>query len=273
MSPLPPPLSQPYDQLEQVLNLGRVRMNDSIASVGGDILTDQQPFTAVMAQGAWRAFQEYLANMGSVRFKKPLAMTGFPPVANFDPASWTTLTWQAYFDGQSAWVPPFAPVLPQDMILPLKLWERQTGTNSQFSCNPMEQCVESLPDCRKGPFNAYWYWENDTLYMPGSIYSMDLRMEYAAYLADFAVNTDGTVIGAQPVPVMRALNPLAWYFCAEAAEGRDDVDKDSFVAKAEKACRSLFNREVAMKQRRPVSRRCFSGRSDSNYGYGNSGFN
>jgi hypothetical protein len=258
--PLPPPLTAPYDQLEQVLQLGRVRLNDAIQSINGDILTDQQPFTATMVTGAWRAFQEYLANMGSVRFKKPLVLFGFPPVASTDPASWTALTWSNFFDGVSYWVPPFASVLPQDMILPLKMWERQTGTQSQFDCAPMEQAVESLPDCRKGPFNGYWYWENDTLYMPGSIYSMDLRFEYAAYLADFATNLDGTVIGAQPVPVMRALNPLAWYFCAEAAEGRDDVDKDSFILKAERACRNNFNREVAMKQRRPVSRRCFSGR-------------
>jgi len=43
-----------------------------------DILTDAQPFTATIGTGAWRAFQEYLANMGSVRSKKPLVMTGFP---------------------------------------------------------------------------------------------------------------------------------------------------------------------------------------------------
>jgi hypothetical protein len=256
-------LAAPYDTLESVLNLSRVRLNDAIASINGEIFTDQQPFTATMCTGAWRAFQEYLANMGSVRFKKPLLLSGFPVVGTFDPASWTALTWQSYFDGQQFWVPPDVPVLPQDFILPLKMWERQSGTNSQFDRAPMEQAVESLPFARKGPFNAFWYWENDTLYMPGSIYPMDFRFEYAAYLADFQVNSDGTVIGAQQVPVMRALNPLAWYFCAEAAEGRDDVDKDTFIAKAEKACRNLFNREVAMKQRRPVSRRGFSSHRQS----------
>jgi hypothetical protein len=262
---LPPPtLAAPYDTLESVLNLSRVRLNDAIASLAGDIITDAQPFTAVMAQGAWRAFQEYLANMGSVRFKKPLMIQGYPPVGSIDPASWTALTWQSFFDGRAFWVPPDVGVLPQDFIMPLKMWERANGTNSTFC--PMEQAVEAIPDCRKGPFNGSWYWENDTLYMPGSIYSMDLRWEYAAYLADFQVNSDGTVIGAQQVPVMRALNPLAWYFCAEAAEGRDDVDKDTFIAKAEKACRMLFNREVAMKQRRPVSRRGFSSHHRQSYG-------
>jgi hypothetical protein len=259
--PLPPPLTAPYDTVEMVLNTARVRMNDAIASIGGDILTDNQPFTQTMIIAAWRKFQAYLANMGSVRFKKPLVLTGFPVVANLDPSSWTTLTWQGYFDGLSVWVPPFASVLPQDFISPLKMWERQTGSNSQFF--PMEQSVESLCDARKGPFNGSWYWENDTLYMPGSLYSMDLRFEYAAYLADFASNTDGSVIGAQPVPIMRSLDALAYYFCAEAALGRDDVDAEPFNQKGDQAARMIFNREVSMKQRRPVSRRGFSSHRQS----------
>jgi hypothetical protein len=261
--PLPPPLTAPYDTLESVLQAGRVRMNDAIQSLGGDILTDTQPFTQTMVTLAWRKFQAYLANLGCVRFKKPLVLTGFPPVASIDPASWTALTWSSFFDGMSYWVPPFASVLPQDMIMPLKMWERQSGSAAQFV--PMEQAVEALPDCRKGPYNSCWYYENDTLYMPGSIYSMDLRFEYAAYLADFAVNPDGSVIGAQPVPIMRSLDALSYYFCAEAALGRDDVDAEPFNQKGDQAARMIFNREVAMKQRRPVSRRCFSG-NRSSYG-------
>jgi hypothetical protein len=235
-------------------------MNDAIQSIGGDVLTDTQPFTQTMVTLAWRKFQAYLANLGCARFKKPLVLYGFPPVASYDPASWTALTWSNFFDGVSYWVPPFASVLPQDFILPLKMWERQTGTQSQFDRAPMTQAVEALPDCRKGPFNGYWYWENDTLYMPGSIYPMDLRFEYAAYLADFAANPDGSVIGAQPVPIMRSLDALSYYFCAEAALGRDDVDAEPFNQKGDQAARMIFNREVTMKQRRPVSRRCFSGR-------------
>jgi hypothetical protein len=261
--PFPQPVVAPYDQLESVLQLGRTRMNDAIASINGDILTDSQPFTYTMIVAAWREFQAYLANLGYSRFKKPLLLTAFPPVANFDPASWTTLNWSGYFDGEALWVPPAVGVLPADWILPLRIWERQTGSNSQFDLAPMEMAVDVLPDCRKGPWNRYWLWENDTLYMPGSLYSMDFRFEYAAYLPDFLADPDGVVLPNQAVPVMRARNPLAWYFCAEAAEGRDDVDKATFIANAEKDCRFIFNREVAMKQRRPVSRKCYSSHRSS----------
>jgi hypothetical protein len=246
----------PYDTLESALNLGRVRMGDAIASLGGDVLTDLQPFTNTMVNSAWRKLQAYLANLGYSRMKKPVVLYGLTAVTSYDPASWTALTWSSFFNGSGYDIPPTSPVLPQDFILPLKIWERQNGSNAQFI--PMEQCVEALPDARKGPFNSYWYWENDTLYMPGSIYSMDLRLEYAAYLSDFAANVDGTVIGAQPVPIMRAQDALANYFCAEAALGRNDVDADPFTLKGDQAARMIFNREVAMKQRRPVSRRSFS---------------
>lgn len=232
-------------------------MNDAIQSIEGDVLTDTQPFTQTMVIGAWRKLQAYLANLGYSRMKKPLVLTGIPAVTSFDPASWTALTWSNYFNGSGYLTPPAAPVLPQDWILPLKVWERQSGSNAQFG-DPMEQCVESLPAARKGPYNSFWYWENDTLYMPGSIYAMDLRFEYAAYLSDFAANEDGSVIGAQPVPIMRALDSLAYYFCAEAALGRDDVDAEPFNLKGDQAARMIFNREVSMKQRRPVSRRCYS---------------
>lgn len=260
--PPPTPLA-PYDVLDSILNVGRVRMNDAIASIGGDILTDSQPFTQVMANIAWRRLQSFLANLGYSRLKKPLVLTGLPVVGNYDPASQTYLNWSLFFDGTSYYAPPATPVLPQDWILPLRMWERVTGSGAPFV--PMEMAVDALPDVRKTAYNQYWLWENDTLFMPGSIYSMDLRAEYAAFLADF--ETVGDVPWyEQPVPIMRCMDALAWYFCAEAAGPRNDLDAEGFIAKAEKAASLIFNKEVSMKQRRPVSRRCYAGGQNSSYG-------
>ena len=58
--PLPPILTAPYDTIESVLNLARVRINDAIASIQGDILKDNQPFTLEMANAGWRTLQEFL---------------------------------------------------------------------------------------------------------------------------------------------------------------------------------------------------------------------
>ena len=60
--PTPVPFS-PYPVLDDVLNLAaRVRVNDAIQLIGGDTLTDSQPFTQVMTNAAWLKLQQFLGN-------------------------------------------------------------------------------------------------------------------------------------------------------------------------------------------------------------------
>jgi hypothetical protein len=263
MPPVPPPAPlAPYDTVNSVLNIARVRMNDAIQSIGGDVLTNTQPFTQEMTNSAWRVLQSYLANLGYSRFKKPLVLPAFPIVADFDPAANTQLTWTFFFDGANYWYPPSVTLFPSDLIIPLRCWERMTGTNSRFL--EMEQCTDRLPDVRKIGFNRYFLWENDTLYMPGSVFSMDLRFEYAAYLPDFFnIGEEGEPAFVpwfqQQVPIMRCKNALAYYICAEAAGPRNDMDADPFIQKAQNEARLLLNVEVSQRQRHPVQRRPYSG--------------
>ena len=260
-----PPPTGPYPILDDILNLARVRMNDAIASIGGDILTDAQPFTQVMANAAWRRLQTFLANMGYSRFKKPLILPGMPIAANPDPASQCQLTWSYFFDGTSFFYPPDVYVFPQDFILPLRVWERLS--NTQMSFIPMEMAVDRLPDCRKVGYNRFWLWENDTLYMPGSVFVMDLRFEYASFLPDF--ETVGAVLWyQQPVPIMRCQDALACYICAEAAEPRNDMDSAPWILKGNQEARLIFNKEVSQKQRRSVSRQSYAGNYRSGWGGG-----
>ena len=58
--PLPPPNLAPYHTLEGVLNTARVRLNDAIQQLSGDILKDSQPFTQQMANSAWLRLQQFL---------------------------------------------------------------------------------------------------------------------------------------------------------------------------------------------------------------------
>lgn len=266
--PAPPPLA-PYDVLDSILNATRVRMNDAIQSIGGDILTDQQPFTQEMSNDGWRKLQSFLANLGYSRLKKPLLLTSFPAVADLDPSSWTTLDWTFYFDGVSYWTPPDVNLFPSDFILPLRVSERRSGSQSGWSKMTMAQ--DELPALRKTAYNGCWLWENDTLYMPGSVYPFDLRMEYAAFLPDFL--TAGSVQWyQQPVPIMRCKNALSYYICAEAAGIRNDMDADPFIVKAEQEARLILNQEVSQRQRTPVRRRCYSGGNRGIYGTGYGGY-
>lgn len=251
---LPPGALAPYDSVNTVLNTARVRLNDAIQSIGGDVLTNNQPFTQVIVNTAWRRLQEFLANLGFTRSKSETILTGLPVVASSDPASQVSLSWTNYNDGVNEWT---SPVLPQDLILPLKLWERQSGTNARFL--PMGVALDGLPTDPKGGRNLLWEWRNDTIFMPGSQLVMDLRLRYAAYLPDF-ITTGGVLWYNQPVPVMRSLDAFSNYICAEMANARGDMDGATFEAKAEAAARLIFNREVQMKQRVNIRRQPRSGR-------------
>lgn len=296
--PSPSPLA-PYDTVDSCLNLVRSKMLDTIGSLAGDILTDAQPFMQEYTNAGWRELQLFLAGLGYSRLKQPFFGWAYPVVANTDPALYTQLTWSAFIntDGTN-YAPPYVNVLPQNMILPLRVSERISslspvpdggigygegpyggppgyggapatisggGAGTQrFS--PMQMAKDELPQTSKGPYNGWWLWETDTLYMPGSIYSMDLRMELAIYLEDFLTSPDETIQWYQrPVPIMRAKTALAYFIADEVVQAREDL-AGSFTEKAQQAARQIYNIEVSQKQRVPTQRRPYCGNRGNGYG-------
>jgi hypothetical protein len=266
--PIPSPLAvAPYDMLESVLNTARTRVNDAIASLGGDILTDVQPFTGTMTNSAWRKLQAFLANLGYSRYKRKFWGYAYPVTAVTDPSLPNILSWTSFFDGTSYWTPPNVNVLPFDFICPLKMGERQTGSLAPF--RPMHAAPDGLYEQQKIPWNRQFEWKNDQIYIPGSTFSMDLEVEYAAYDADFVTTNNvlgnpatnpATTPSNMPVPIMRCQSAFANYLCAEVAVGRDDVDMQAFVTAAETDAKLIMNNDVRLKQRTPVQRRAYSGR-------------
>ena len=272
--PIPPPSAlAPYDYLESVLNVARTRLNDAIANLGGDILTDTQPFTGTMTNSAWRKLQASIANLGFSRYKRKFFGIALPVTATYDPSQPNIWTWTYYFDGTSYWAPPVS-VLPFDLICPLYIKERQTGTGAPFQ--KMMFRPDGLSEVPKQPRNGQWEWKNDAIYIPGSTFSMDIEVEYAAFDADFV--TTGNVLGDpttyppttpanMQVPVMRCQSALANYLCAEMAEARQDLNGQAFVQAAEADVKLMQNNDVKLKQRTPVQRRSYSSRGRG-YGYG-----
>lgn len=256
----------PYDTVDSILNTTRTRINDAIVALGGEVLTDTQPFTQEMSNTGWRKLQSFLANKGMSRFRKRCVLSAFPVVGTQDPASETLLNWSWFYDGVSYFYPPETQVLPQDLIQPLTIGERITGTNATFT--PMSMATDGqLPDWRKRGWNGWWDWRDDGLYMPGSRYSMDLQIWYSAYLPDF-ITIGNLPWYQQPVPIMRCKSALANYIAAEFAAPRGDMDAATFIAQAEQDARLNFNVDVRPKQRVNVSRRGFSGRNRGGSGFG-----
>ncbi len=232
----------PYDTVEAVMQAARVRLNDAIQSIGGDIFTDTAPFSQQISNNAYRRLQDVLANSGYTRLMQETIFATVPPCSSFDYGSQVYLNWAGYNNSSS----PFSsPALPQDMIAPLSIWERFSGSVGNYS--PMDQVYNGLPTVAKGQLNKVWEWRADTIYMPGATGFTDIRLRYAAYLSDFVANSPilATPWYGQPVQIMRSLNALAWFMCGEFARSRSDLDAGFFDQAGMEATSFIWNRDPA----------------------------
>ena len=282
MPAIPPTSSAIFDSVNTVLNSARHRLNDrlsSLAATGGKILGTEDAFSQQVTNDAWRWLQEQLANLGYTPLKQEVIITGIPAVTNLDPASQQYINWNTFFDGTNF---QSFPVLPSTFVHPLKMWERWTNQNQQFPDQPMECWLDGMPTPPKSTYNGMWEWRNNSIYIPGSTMSMDLRILYVQYLPDF-VNSATTRWFQQLIPLARVLEPLSWRIVFEYSRARtpsndaEAAEQAAAATEAEQhlsddAMKLIFNRDVKMKSRVTVSRQPRSGRNGANSGMWGGGY-
>lgn len=220
-----------------MLNTARVRLNDAIQSISGDILTDTAAFALTSINAAWRRLQEYAADLGVAALNRETIFTGVIATTLSDVGSQAWINWVGYFNGGGFQA---APVFPQDMIMPLELQERITGSAVNYT--PMDRLFNGIPTVPKQTLNRVWEWRQESIYFPGATGSTDIRMRYAGFLPDFVA--PGTLpFASQNVQLMRTLNPFAWFICSEVAKARGDLDAGAFDQSAFTAMDMVFKRE------------------------------
>ena len=243
----------PYDTVIAVLNAAKTRLNDAVETLqptGGKILDNTQPFTQQVVNDAWRKLQEFLAELGYTGLKAETLFSNVPASVSTDPAIQVYIGYNGYFDGGSIQA---APVLPQNMITPYDLWERAHSASTGL-LTEMDLVLNGLPSVPKLQWNRQWEWRDDTLYMPGAMVATDIRLRYAAYMADFVDvgatagpnQTANTPWFNQPVPIMRCLDSFADYCCREISIARGDPDGAiAFMASAQANAKLLVGRDTA----------------------------
>lgn len=245
----------PYDTLEAVLNAARVRLNDAYQTptgaptgqIGGEVLSDTALFATTTINAAWRRLQEFLIGLGYERLQDEAILSNVTATATSDPGILCYIDWVNYFDGSAF---NTSPLLPQEFIEPLRVWERTHGaTGNSADFTPMELSVDGISNQPKQARNYSWEWRDDKLYFPGSTAAMDIRVRFSKWLADFVDNAT-TAYSAQSVPIMRALDAFAWYICSEAANARGDIDGAQFDTKAEAAATKLAQKDAQAASKR-----------------------
>src|SRR6267142_1543227 len=247
-----------YNTVEGSVLRARAILND-MEIQGGDVLTDTAPFTMQFAMIAYEAVQKQLAILGVEVNVDYFWVIGLPTMPINDPEgrlvlydAGTAITYPNGLNSSSAMVPQ----LPVNLVLPLKLWERQTGTTNYPSA--MKQRNGGLNTMTQQTFLVDWEWVADSIQFRGSLQSQDIKIKGEKHLAPIASVND-------PVPIRGATNAVAWELASAfalsrgspIAAGMDKAGQDEIFA--------LQQLSVRRRQRKHSRRRPYRGYGGRQY--------
>lgn len=246
------PVQAPYDEVETILTFARVIANDAGITIAGNLLSDTQPYVFPMLNLAWRKLQDRLSNNAIESFPQEAIITNLPAqsaAAFSDPAIQAYLDFNNYFDG-SGYNPVYQ--LPQDMEIPLRLWERVTGQSASFI--PMFQTRDGIPANGKGSYLRLWEWRDDKIYFAGANQNLDLRIRYRKILSDVSTTNES-------IPLIRCAVALAYLMVEIFATSRGSLVLPSISQQGEDAIKQLINQTSRKKQRNNYRRQPYSRRA------------
>lgn len=257
---MPVVVTTAYGVVEDILLDARAIVND-MAVQGGDVLTDDAPFSIQYVNLAYRRIQSYLAQYGVETYATYQWLLGIPPNLTGDCESRVMLS-----DSGTQIITPsgqgessFAtPVLPDDLVAPLRLRERLSGctTRACWMTRPNDGLTSGgywgTQFSNSSCFLRYWDWLDDTLWFYGCTQSVDIELKYEKHLPILSSVTD-------TVPIRGVDNAAAQYVAYLFSKARGASVADSFGEQGQAELDLLVNRTVRARQRIKVRRRPFRG--------------
>lgn len=243
-------VSSAYVSIGEVLKLVRTITNDMIYSQAGEILTDTGNLTFPILNDALEWFQNEVNNHGVETFRKETILSPITAITVNDPGTQVAVSDTGYFDGITD---NPSPVVPEDLLVPIRVWERQTGSVEDWI--PMTQRLDGLPSMSQGARLNMWEWREDQIVMPGATQSNDLRLRYDGSMARFATVDDILYFRGGCGPI--AYKMAAIYLVSKNSDMAQLMDKE-----ASNRLQQLNTRSARMKQRAPVSRRSYGSQSN-----------
>lgn len=235
--------SSAFVTVEQVTLLIRALANDMIYSQAGEILTDDANFMFPLLNDALEWFQNEVNNHGVATFTKETVLTPITPIAVNDPGVQVDVSDTGYFDGVSNFANP---QVPPDLLVPLVLWERQTGSTEDWV--PMAERPNGLPSIMQSSRLGIWEWRQyDGIYMPGATQSNDIRLRYTGSMAPFVTVND--TIYFRGATGALAYKVVATYMASKNPQAALQADGE-----ANRRLQQLCTRSSRMKQREAITR-------------------
>lgn len=249
---MPVPTS-PYDTIAAVTQRARAFGGDQILSIAGELMADTQPYMPDLANSAYEDLQDECTVNGVETVAKEIVITNLAAVSSPDPGVQVNLSYTGFNNGTQNFA---LPTLPADMAGPLRLWERPTGSVSQFI--PMKQRLDGLPSVVQSNFLRWWQWingaSNDALYFVGSLQANDIRLRYNTILP-------ALVLTPQPsqVLILRSKNALAWRIVELFCQSRGGEGAAYAKTMGDAAVAKLLGRVSRRKQRASARRAPWGG--------------
>ncbi|MDR5729441.1 MAG: hypothetical protein RB191_18665 [Terriglobia bacterium] len=210
----------PYPAIQQVTNLVRSQVQDDMmgltGTIGeGQIFIDNAAVSVTMMNFFGAALRTMCRKMRTaiapVLIFDNVVILGIPPLvsptqgsAAPDPSIQVSLGYLGYFNGLT-YNSSF--LLPVNCLMVERLWERVNGSNDDF--RPMNQQPQGLPSRYQDVYNLYWEWRQDSIWMPGSIETMDLRMRYQGSIP--TLWTTGVDVSQTYIPIQDCVETLAGF--------------------------------------------------------------
>lgn len=230
----------PFPTVNDVLNRARAITNDAARTIAGNLLANSQPYTFEDFSKAYEDLQFELANHGYEDMIFDVVIPALPAcnaTVATDPGVQLYMSYTQFFDGVNT---TNTPVLPNDMMIPLRMWERQNGTLQNFyQVNPVN---DGLPSITRTNNLRYWDWINNTIYFVGANQIQDIRLRYVRRLP--AIDNASSVI-----QIPDAKNAIANLVAYTFAKSRGSQLADSFKADATQDIERIVARTARKKQR------------------------
>jgi hypothetical protein len=143
------------------------------------------------------------------------------------------------------------------MLNPIKLWERQTGTNNGFQ--EMTQPQDGLSPRQQGPCLREWEWRNNNINFHGATQQRDIRMRYYGALPQFFSQT--LDFSATYVPVLDCTDAVAYMTAVKYARMLGSPGLADLLAESKNQMFQLKNQTIRRMQSINFARKPFGNSS------------
>jgi hypothetical protein len=143
--------------------------------------------------------------------------------------------------------------LPQDLLEPMKLWERQNLTNDVFVEMINLTYQGGLPSRQQDSRLVEWEWRSDGIYFVGALVDTQIRIRYRKALPDL-------VDGNSTILIRNSQEAMAFYAASQAGASRGSPVAQTWETMAEDAKDKLVAAAVRQQQFSPRRRRPYGAR-------------